>query len=639
MVVVTLTKIYSLLREYQTLTREIATPTVPSFADVCLQMIKPSVSGRPARLPTTLIEAVVDALATLVPLYPSTLRPLSNQIRETIRGFIAPTSSDGTVVPHTLSRASRRLLLSLHHTAPKDGSSDEWAKVTHGLIRDCHATADQVFRSVQEHWESDVGYHSQGTIDHGGDPRGGGKALDEFPPWTDLLSGSERLIGLLEVLGDCFRYPTRSSVSMPLAAVVDITSRISLLMPPSSGQDDRHQANPAIGRDERDQLWGALPDIHLAAMRLLLSILQRLSRNVLPFAHEMVDQIVRMFSSTRHVSSARENLFLLARELLLAVGSDLDKTAAGLLSPVIQACCRDLLDASGYAQDTKRDEAVRVNGTKATKGKASIGNADTFLNPQPKSSTAATGISSNHRAAIQALLPLFFSHLPQRHVSPDMRALIDRTAILGQNKAAMLASCLYPYKDASGRFYPSVLPFLARQFPDDQEVEVFRSNLRDSSSARREIWDPQSRLETLLEEPTVEAPLQADPDLEEQVKPDSTVDRASEIVIPSFTPHVPTASKTAAEENPFMSQVSIEPGAPAAAVEQMPSPRKRKGEDLESGAPKKLEKTDGADTLQRATAVQTAASASDDEDDSDEEGSIQIDMTMDDEEDEEEDEE
>ena len=49
------------------------------------------------------------------------------------------------------------------------------------------------------------------------------------------------------------------------------------------------------------------------------------------------------------------------------------------------------------------------------------------------------------------LLPLFMSHIPQRHLDISLRSLVERTAILSHNKNGMLASILNPFVGKNGK--------------------------------------------------------------------------------------------------------------------------------------------------------------------------------------------
>lgn len=624
----TVTRIYSLLHGYQTLVREIASPTIPSFVNACLQLIKPPASGQPLRLPATTVETVISALATIVPLYPTTLRPFSAQIRAAVRGYVAPTSSDSILAPPPLRYASRRLLISLPYTAPKNGSGDEWAKAVDGYIRDCHGTADQVFRAVNESWESAVGYIPT-TVSLEGEPCGGGAAVEELPAWSGVSAGAKRLTGLIELLATFFRSPTKASVTVPLGSLMDLVMRISSIVPPGPGREDRVQLNASIGREEKDELWTALPDMHVAVLELLLAMVNRLGTSITSLARDILDHTIRILKTLAHIPSARETVYNLVQELLSLIGPTLDKLAIDSLTPLIQSCCRDLLESTGYLQQITPTPAEPQAKTPAgSKKPQPAGNADAFLNPKADAATLPTTFSESHLHSARTLLSSFLALLPQSHLSPDSRGLIDRTAILSADKRAMLASCLHPYRDSNGRYYASVMPFLTRAFPRDQEVEVLRSNLRTAkggAASTEMTWEPQGGLEEMLKEPEKEeetafSGLSWGTTKTEEVggeeKGEDEIAAFAPRAMEIETPFVAGAfGKTAAVEQ----TVEV-----AASVRTPMSPLKRKGEELDSGKAKKVD----------AEPVK----ADEEEGDSDsDEGSIQIDMTMDDDEEDEDD--
>ncbi|KLU87862.1 hypothetical protein MAPG_06853 [Magnaporthiopsis poae ATCC 64411] len=490
---VTLVRIYTLLHEYPTLIREMATPTLPAFATACLQILKPSSSAKLPKASAGLVETAVCALAAIVPLFPTTLRPFNGQIRAAVRAYVAPTLSDPEPVPQSLRECSRRLMLALHHTAPKNTHADEWAGLLAGWLRDSHATADQVFRAVQESWEPPSG-HTAREVSTDDKPQGGGKQPNELPPWTGLDSGAQRLRGLLEAMSDCMGTATRSSVALPVAGLTDLVARILLVLPPPPGVADRDlamQLNPNVGREERDELWSVLPQLHIAALQLAHSLAQRLGRNLLPITSDILDQAVRALASYPQLADMRQTVFALIRDLLPICGPTLPRISVDSLAPTLQLCCHDLLVASGFAQDETQDNQAKANGTKVSGVQA---NADLFLpNKNTASSSSSAAIaptaaglwqqkpsapSAAHLAAAEALLEAALSHLPQQHLKKAERALLDRTAILCRSKGAMLAGVLNPYVDKSGRAFANTFPFLARQYPGDAAVELLRTNLR-----------------------------------------------------------------------------------------------------------------------------------------------------------------
>lgn len=476
-----LVRIYTLVHDYQTLTREIATPTMTTFFNACLQLIKPPATGQRQRTPSTLVETILDAFSSLLPLYPTTCRPFNGQIRAAIRHFLAPTCSDDTLVPLSLQRASRRLAISLHFTmAGKTGPSDEWAKLMTNAIQDFNLTASQVFRAVKDGGDS-FAPASQSPIDFNGPPQGTTSPL-ELPEWKGVRAGSQRLIGLLRFMADMLRYPTKTAVSLPVGTLVDIINQLCLISRSGKSQswEQALETHPAVGREEKEELWSVVPTIHIAALDLLCVLVARLQYNALPFALEALDSAVLALKSGIDNPDVRLATYRLFSVLLPICGAGISKPTVDTISIAILACCRDLQQHAGHLDDAK---PVPAKKGAETKKNGVAANADLFLPQQQQSDKSSTSarLSREHRAAAESLLADLLTHLPQRHLKPGVRGLLDQTAILAQCKDAMLASALNPYISDTGKSHPSILPHLSRQFPRDQGVETLRSNIRTSA--------------------------------------------------------------------------------------------------------------------------------------------------------------
>ncbi|KAI1134171.1 hypothetical protein F5Y05DRAFT_242154 [Hypoxylon sp. FL0543] len=478
--IVTIVKIYSLMHAYPTLVREIVTPTLTTFASACLHILKPPVSSKAVKIPHSLVETIFEALSTLIPLFPTTLRQYASKIRAETRSYIAPTISDGVIVPSSLQASSRRLAIRLHMTAAKGGDSTEWAKHIDGLIKAFHSTADQVFRAVHETWESTSG-HLPGAalqqVDFDKEPQGGSTSADELPPWTGIYAGSERIIGLLEFIGDYLRCRTKVAVTIPVSTILDIVTRISSIIPPIPGREKSAsiQMNPAVGREEKDELWAVFPDIQSAIIRLLYTMTQRLGRNFLPVAQESLEQLLRMFESSYRLPETRTITFLLTKELLQLSGPTMAKLTVESLALVIKACCRDLLGSAGHLKCSRQSASAAQDGLKT---KSIAQNADAFLSSKAEDEYISVSLTADHISAAAALLTTLFSHVPQQHLPSSLRAHMLRTAILSQNRDAQVASVLHPARDKSGRAPQVILPYLTRQFPHDESVEILRFNFR-----------------------------------------------------------------------------------------------------------------------------------------------------------------
>ncbi|KAI1127507.1 rRNA processing/ribosome biogenesis-domain-containing protein [Nemania abortiva] len=473
--IVALTKIYTLMHEYPTLVREIVTPTLPDFANACLQILKPPVSSKVGKAPYSLIETIFEAISTLVPLHPTTLRQFAGKFKVEIRAFLVPTSSDNVLIPTTLQTSSRRLAVRLHMTAAKGGDSTDWTKHIEELAKAVHSTADQVFRAVQETWESTSGYKPQ-AVNFDVEPQGGGGDLNQLPRWVGVQAGGERIIGLLDFIREYLYCRTRVAVTVPITTLIDIASRISSIKPPSGKEKHDSGMNSAVGREERDELWTVLPDIQVAAMKMHITLIQRLEKNYIPLAQETLDQTLRILQSTYRLPQARTTIFTLVKEILHLCGPTLPKFTVESLGLLMKCCCRDLLGAAGYLPKPKpQSSSALQNGQKQ---KTISQNADAFLPGKSEDNTISVSLSAEHLSAAEALLTTLFSYLPQQHIPSSLRSQMVKTAILCRNKDAQVASILHPARDRSGRTPQVILPYLTQQFPRDESVEILRFNFR-----------------------------------------------------------------------------------------------------------------------------------------------------------------
>ncbi|KAK7937935.1 uncharacterized protein PG986_014803 [Apiospora aurea] len=460
--VVTLTKVYVMLQSYQTLIREIATPTLPTFAQACLGILKPPSSSKAPKPPLSFIQTLFDAFSTLIPLYPTTLRPFNGQLRSVTRQYLAPTSSDDAYTPSGLRESSRRLVIRLHMTAAKGGGADEWTKHLNSLIKEFHMTADHVLRAVHENWESTTGYTHQ-TVSFDTEPAGGGDSLDQFPKWQGIQSGSERMISLLEYIGDCLCCSTK-------------------VAPPAPGREKTAvtQTNNAIGREEKDDLWTVFPDIQVAVMKLCRLLANRLERNYVPLAQETLDCVLRMFETGYRLPQLRETTFEVVSMMLPLCGPTMPKTNVAVLALVTKTCCRDLLGHAGHIKAPKTPTPTVQNGNKT---KNITQNADLFLTNIAEEQILKSTLPPSHLKAAETLLVAFFSHLPQHYIVSQLRTELLKTAVLCQVKDAQIASVLHPSRDRSGRIPQVILPFLYRQFPHDESIEVLRFNFRPMTAS------------------------------------------------------------------------------------------------------------------------------------------------------------
>ncbi|PTB66330.1 hypothetical protein BBK36DRAFT_1200759 [Trichoderma citrinoviride] len=650
--VVTLTKIFMLVHPYQTLVREVATPFLPAFGTACLQLIKHKAEAQTSA-PLTLVETICSSFSTLIPLYPPTFRPFSSQIRTAVGVYLAPTCSDEISVPVSLQRAARRLVASLHFVAAKSSGGEEWAKLVDGIIQEFHTTADQVLRAVDESWEATSG-RSRSQVDVDGEPHGQGSSVDNLPAWSGLEAGAERLIGLFHFLADLLSYPTKAAVTIPISGLVDTVSRVCLIARLSKSQtwEQAVETNSAIGREEKEELWSLMPDIHVAAMKLVIALFERLQRHMLPLVPEILDHLIRVFKSGISIPSVRVAGYTTLNTILQLAGPTLSKPAVDMLDPLVGACCRDLQQDAGFLKpaDKPTTTTTATPSQKGPKNGAATVNTDLFL--QPTAAAAATEpptLEPHHRNAASALLAAILAQLPQSHLKPALRGHLDKTAILTRSRDAMLASVLNPYRDQHGRMYPSILPHLVQQFPHDQGLEILRSNLRTSGvqgagsemfASLSEVAELQQIDEEEEEEAEQEEGKEEKKSDEEMQDPSSEKEAAAAAASPSNTKIDLPVQSTVTAPNPFEPRASKSTGRAAS-----PPKRKHEGPDVPVNPKRQeLEKTEPAAASASVTALQTKGgekeSGQQEESDSDDdEGSVHLNMELDDDEEEEDEEE
>ena len=468
--IIALTKIYCMTHPYQTLVREITTPTLPAFVTACLGLLS-SKSSKPLDPSISTIEAVFRSFSTLLPRHTTIYRPYVSQIRSVAKPFTAPTLSDGIFVPCSLAESARRLVVLLHQTVAKNAGGEEWGKSVRDLLKDIHVTGDRVFRAVVEDWESAAGYIGE-PVDFNVELSGGARDADDLPRWTGIDAGVERIVGLLKLLTEYLKTETSLPVSIPLGLIVDMITRVLSVAIPSSSQSTAQgnvRLHPAIDRDERDGLWSGMPQIYVAALQVISIMAERLQEAFAPMAQSFLDQLAWVFPYGKHDSDFRQQSFGLAVQLLLQTGQSLGKSSASKCSAIIKACCNDLIPSLPKSVGHGSNEAAKKSNGNASNTNQ---NADSFLQSNMSMSQEAALGDTDLIVAAKQLLPLFLSHFPQRHMDISLRSLLERTAILSHNKEAMLAGILSPFVGKNGKSMTSILPHLTRAFPHDEMVEI-----------------------------------------------------------------------------------------------------------------------------------------------------------------------
>ena len=474
----TLTRVFILTHEHQSLVREITTPSLPGFVTACLKLIENPHSYKTAPgyyVQSPLLPVVLHALSELIVMHPTSFRPFVPQIQSLTHSLIAPTSSslgnedDPTCTSASVSESARHLFVLLHVSGPKNTAGEEWARSLNTVIVSVQRTADKVFRSLVEHRVSSVEKYDAASPnlieDVVSDQIPSPLAL---PAWTGINAGIERLDGLLHTLQAFLATATAATVSLPVGNILALIDRIMSVLPPGSGRNPRARAE--IGRDEREGLWAGLPRLQVSVIGVCSLMISRMGDSSGAIASTMMEQLLWTFESQYGIDDFRKAAYGLVSQILSTFGPSLPRTHANPLSRCIRMCCEDLLPSvdphlqNGQASfpDAKQPPNRIISST----------NADSYL----KSATDqvdVSGASSHVLQEAQSLLPLSLMNLPHEYLPFSLRCQIDRTAIITQNKKAMLASVMNPTSKRKGqKKTSSILPLLARAHPESLEVEV-----------------------------------------------------------------------------------------------------------------------------------------------------------------------
>ncbi|CAO2649249.1 Nn.00g066340.m01.CDS01 [Neocucurbitaria sp. VM-36] len=474
--IITLTRIFLLTREYPTLIREITTPSLPAFIQANIQIAN-------SRAPAMLLQTILESFSQLLPRHPTIFRSYLKQLQPLLARLIAPTVSSRLgseqgqepkfAITSEVTAAARQLYVQIPCCAPKGASSEDWGKALKGVINSAHRAADRVFRAVLEDWQSTA--REASTLN--------GHTLDDemqdlenddlqLPPWSGIYAGSERLTNLLILLKEYLESPTTNSVYLNIGVIMDLVMRmLSLTVPPSGAKSFQNavRLNNQVSKEERETLWLLLPDVHVAAIEMLLALSIRSQQSTLTLDALIIDQIVWVFGAEKDRAQIRTACYLAIATVLKRSGVTLPKSTIDSLVPLIRVSCEDLLPSelsAGPAKPTPKQAKANGNSQPQT-----AANADTFLNASISHSDPNAGFAGLKEAAWD-LLPVLLTNIRAQYISDSLRARLDRTAILCQHKDAMLASVLNPPPSKKfGKPAASILPLMARSFPADKDVE------------------------------------------------------------------------------------------------------------------------------------------------------------------------
>lgn len=423
-------------------------------------------------------------------MHPTSFRPFVPQMQSLTHLLIAPTpsnfenGSEPTPNSASVSESARHLFVLLHVSGPKNTAGQEWTKYLDSLIDSVQRTVDKVFRSLIEDWTSSIGKrdiaNSNLVEDVVSDQRPTPLVL---PAWTGIHAGVERLEGLLQTLQAFLASATAAAVILPVGNILNLVDRILSAFPPGNGRNPR--VNPEISRDEREGLWVGLPRLQISTVGVCSVMISRMGHSSAVIASTIMEQLLWIFEAQYGNDDFRSAAYGLVSQILTAFGPSLPRTHAISLSRCIRSCCEDLLPSVN--SQLQGGQASFPDTNKSPNGIISATNADSYLKSAP-SQADLSGASSNVLQAARELLPLTLTNLPNEYLPFSLRCQIDRTAIITNNKKAMLASVMNPIAKRRGqKQISSILPLLARAHPEALEVEALvRPQMPPIQSQRRD---------------------------------------------------------------------------------------------------------------------------------------------------------
>ena len=488
--VLALTRIFILTHEFPSLVRELTTPLLPSFLTTCLTLAK----NEPNQNRNDVLAVVLRAFNELVPHHPTSFRPFCAPIRALLVSLMAPTPSDiespneSPLVPLSLSDSARRLFASLSICAPRNGSSEEWAKHIYKIIECTQRTANLVFRSLIE--------DSQTSLEYGylNEPLDLEEVVREvrmrepgFTPWTGISAGLERLEGLLDTLPAFLSTPTSVAIDLPVGELVKLIERLLSMMPSANAKPVR--TRPEISRDEREVLFMSLPRIQVSAIDICRLLFLWMGRDAASVSVPLLDQILLFLEHAAPNEGLRRAAYGAISQVLYLFGASLPRSSAVRLALCIKLCCEDLLPI----KTSKHPDLGPRRTMKQISHKDPAPKDISIYLGERKPRTGDSHATSITKAAAAALLSSALTNLPKGFISSSQRQQIDRTSILSSNKDIMFASTMnpptVPTKTTSAS---SILPFLARAFPSHLEIEALvRPRMPPLQLPNRNLFNPE----------------------------------------------------------------------------------------------------------------------------------------------------
>ncbi|KIW20514.1 hypothetical protein PV08_01089 [Exophiala spinifera] len=461
---VALTRIFVLTQDDPALVREITTPLLPTFIKTTLNLIRPTsvrTSNGSRKVASPMLTSVLTCWIRLLPRHASVFRPFLKQLRPILLTIIA----DGEALARERDLAIQ-LLCWLLWSVPKNAIVPESISMFRNLINAAHATVDKAFRAVVEEYESNDATTTRvrGRQNFAKDPKQTESDSAGLPPWTGIQEGSHRLRVILEWLTCLLSVSSAEPLSLPIGALSDLTTRLMAITVPSgkAGAINDMKYHEEASKDEKEELWVNLPEVHKGCLRLLAELCSSLGQALFPLQQTIVGQILDLFASMSWHESVRSEIYSVIGMIMKKLDiSALESHRAAFLS-LLERCCDDL--KTGYVQTT---------GSNTTPAKNDSIHLGSNVAPNEKSQVGSSCKQPDVVEAAWMLLSQSLKYYPATSLSRHIRTEMDRTAVLLDHKDAMLASILNPVLAKDGKVAgASLLPFLVRSMDDNMVLDA-----------------------------------------------------------------------------------------------------------------------------------------------------------------------
>jgi pre-rRNA-processing protein RIX1 len=446
-----LTKTFILAKSFPTFLRETITQSATQYISLAVNILQ--------KITITPLEgeyhaAILDSLIRLLPSFPTLFRTHEANILAQIQPLLLTPSSKLPTYQRSLKTLSQKLYIFLHYCASKGQAPKVWESRLEQVINRLRQAIDRALSIVDE---------GDGTRRSTSKSSSNGVSPSPFALSLDTLPGDaiDIIIDLLQFIGKFMSNQTSASVTIPVSELMDLCNKLFM----TTSQTILGRNTAAIGGQssystEKQRLVTSLPCLHSEAIKLANELISAGGIGYYPQIHTYLRALIWVFDADCQDETLRDTVYSAISLVLQVAGPSLSRKQVELLLPIINNCCDDLLENLGNSRlDNQALKSRPKTLTIDMKEGGTLGVGGTLV-PTPKTSTEAC-----------ALLPLILCSVRSETLSAASRARLDQTAVLTQNKNALLSSVLYPPALGGASSRSSIIPHLARLFSGSIEAE------------------------------------------------------------------------------------------------------------------------------------------------------------------------